>query len=145
MKKPHVIALLTASFLALTSPATAAAPFDRATGGGTIRFGDGTAQITVSAQVPSAGDRLGASGNITFKLPGEPAVHGTVDCLRVEGIDANLSGQLDDGRFFRIGIRDTPSVGPDEATIDITENPVECDVERVRQRILNGNFRVDDN
>lgn len=145
MKKPHVIALLTASFLGLTSPATAAAPFDRATGGGTIRFGDGTAHITVSAHVPSAGDRLEASGNITFELPGEPAVHGTVDCLHVEGIDANLSGQLDDGRFFRIGIRDTPSVGPDEATIDLTENPVECDVERVRQRILNGNFRVDDN
>lgn len=95
--------------------------------------------------MPSAGDRLEASGNITFKLPREPAVHGTVDCLPVEGIDANLSGQLDDGRFFRIGIRDTPSVGPDEATIDLTENPVECDVERVRQRILNGNFRVDDN
>jgi hypothetical protein len=62
-----------------------------------------------------------------------------------EEIDGDLSGKLDDGRFFRIGIRDSLRVGPDEGRITLTVDLVEFDFSQVRDRILNGNFRVDDN
>jgi hypothetical protein len=50
VKKPHVHRATHVSLLALASPATAAAPFDRVTGGGTVVFEDGKARITVSAK-----------------------------------------------------------------------------------------------
>lgn len=33
----------------------------------------------------------------------------------------------------------------DEGRIELTEDLIECDVERVRDRVLSGGFRVDDN
>ncbi len=147
MNKPLVVTLLTSAILALAVPATGAPPHVSVTGGGTIVNDDAdngtTAHVTISARRPADAPITAASGNVTIKRPGEPAVHGTVSCLRVSGESAGLSGQLDNGLFFYITVTDGEQAGvPDQARlIDISDAFSSCR-ERHAEDIINGNFQV---
>jgi hypothetical protein len=146
MKKPIVVTVLTGAILALAAPAMGAPPNVSVTGGGTVvdRTGtsnDGTVHITVSARKPAEAFESEGSGNVTIKFPGEPAVHGTVDCLSVEGEESGLTGELDNGLFFNIIVIDGQQTGTsDRADLrQISSQPLFCRT-RGANDITNGSF-----
>lgn len=148
MKKPIAVTLLTGAILALAAPAVGAPPNVSVTGGGTVedRTGsssDGTVHITVSARRAAEVPDEEGRGNVTIKFPGEPAVHGTVDCLSVEGELSGLTGELDNGLFFNIIVIDGQQEGiPDQAGLrQITTEPITCRT-RGASDIINGSFQV---
>lgn len=148
MKKPLVITLLTGAILALAGPAIGAPPHSSVTGAGTIvdNSGDGTVHITVSARIPAGADNSEGRGNVTIKFPGEPAVHGTVDCLDVGAGSAGLTGELDNGLFFDIVIVDGEQIGgPDRAELlEISDTRLSCQARRPGSEVIKGDFRIRD-
>ena len=147
MNKPLVVTLLTSATLTLTAPAIAAPPNVSVTGGGTIvdEVNDGTVHVTISAHRPAEAPSSEGSGHVTIKFPGEPAVHGTVDCLSVEpGELAGLTGELDNGLFFNIVLEDGDQEGnPDRAELrELSTDPLFCRTRGGEPDIINGNFQV---
>lgn len=148
MNKPLVVTLLTSAILTLAAPAMSAPPNFSVTGGGTISDrtnpDGGTVHVTVSARILADDPFAVGSGNVTIKFPGEPAVHGTVNCLKVEGELAGLTGELDNGLFFNIVIEDGERQGiPDNAQLrEISTNPMICRTRGSQPDIINGNFQV---
>ncbi|MBD1541006.1 hypothetical protein G9E11_01795 [Arthrobacter sp. IA7] len=145
MNKPLVATLLTSAILTLAAPSIGAPPNVSVTGAGTLVFrSEGTVHVTVSAHKPADAPEEEGTGNVTIKFPGEPAVHGTVDCLSVEGDNAGVSGQLDNGQFFFITITDGEQTGvPDRADVRrLVATRQFCPAKHGSDDIINGNFQV---
>jgi hypothetical protein len=144
--------VLTATTLAFTPAAVAAPAHDRVTGGGTIITNtDGDeVHVTVSAHKPADGDSTTGTGNVVIKLAGEPARHGTVECVAVSGNRAAVVAKLDGSEttYARIHIFDTGPGGeePDTAQVKFNDTGFECSIpERFENPIKNGDFQVADN
>jgi len=143
---------LTAAALAVAPSAVAAPPNDRVTGAGTIllNFGTESVHVSVSASKPADGDPSEGTGNIVVKFPGEPAMHGTVECLAISGSTARVIAQFDDSEplYARLDITDrgNGSTEPDAANLRINDSGFSCVVGGpLNNTIQDGNFTVEDN
>lgn len=150
MKFAPFPALIACAALALTAtPAAAAPPFDTVTGAGTFTYGDGTAHITVTASGQDVGQSPAeGTGYVTIKLPGQPALQGTVDCIFMFDAApsrANISGELSNGDFFRIAITDNGNNGDDAANLIITPEQISCGGKSPTTTLTDGNFRIINN
>jgi hypothetical protein len=142
--------LFACAALALTAtPAVAAPPFDTVTGAGTFTNNNGTMHITVTARGQDIGQASApGTGNVTIELSGQPALHGTVDCMFMFNSPpsrANVSGQLSDGEFFRIAVTDNGNNGDDAADLRITAEPIGCGGKSPTTTLTDGNFRIVNN
>jgi hypothetical protein len=130
------LVVLAASIGALAVPAAAsAAPQDFASGAGDLSFGFGAGHISFTGH----GTPTDAYGQVHFDIPGSvifERLKGKVNCVFVNGNEANLSGELNRGpagapefRFFLITVRDNgnPSnATPDQADAEVSGSPISC-------------------
>lgn len=143
---------LTAAALAVAPTAVAAAPNDRVTGAGTIllNFGAASVHVAVSASKPADGAPSEGTGNIVVKFPGEPAMHGTVECLAISRDTARVIARFDGSEplYARLDINDTGngSTEPDNANLRINDSGFTCAAGgQINNPVQDGNFTVEDN
>lgn len=145
-----VLAGTAAALLALSAPAMSA-PQDSVTGAGTIVTNEegGTVHVTVSARKPADGDSTTGTGNVVIKLAGQPAQHGTVECVAVRGNRAQVAAKLDgdETTYVRITIVDTGDQSPDSVAIKFNDSGFGCSIGETGSDnpVQDGNFTVVDN
>ena len=106
--------------------------------------------FAVSASKPAAGAASEGTGNLLVKFPGEPAMHGTIECLAIRGDTTRVIAQFDgsEPRYARLDINDTGSgsTEPDNANLRINGSGFSCVVGGpLNNTIQDGNFTVEDN